>query len=183
MTYDFHGSWNEKSGVDAPLYDQNGSPEFSVHSCVENWLKGGAKKEKINIGFPFYGRSFLGAKHLYEPHEGNDETTWPEDEGIPQYYNIVKKMSSLTSVRDEQTMTQYAYGEKGMVSYDDERAICDKTEYAQDHGLNGYIIWELSGDLMPDLSTPLLDAANAKLLNPNIDCASPDGLRCSSCFF
>lgn len=87
-------------------------------------------------------------------------------------------MGGLTSVRDEQTMTQYAfYGASGwslpgMVSFDDERAICDKTEYAQEHNLGGYIIWELSGDLMPDLSTPLLDAANAKLINPNLDCAS-----------
>ena len=51
MTYDFHGSWNEKTGVNAPLYDQEDSPEFSVHGCVENWLEGGASKEKINIGF------------------------------------------------------------------------------------------------------------------------------------
>ena len=77
------------------------------------------------------------------------------------------KIDELTTVRDEQTMTQYAYGSTGMVSYDDERAICDKTEYAQVHDLNGYIIWELSGDLMPDLTTPLLDAANAKLLDPS----------------
>ena len=89
-------------------------------------------------------------------------------------YNIMDKMDELTSVRDEQTMTQYVYGSTGMVSFDDERAICDKTEYAQVHDLNGYIIWEISGDLMPDLSTPLLDAANAKLLNPDLDCASLD---------
>ena len=105
------------------------------------------------------------------------------------------------SVRDDQTMTQYMFGNTGMVSYDDERAICDKTEYAQVHNLNGYIIWEISGDLskshsfwycsdqsffqsfllmgitslllpVPDLSTPLLDAANAKLLNKDLDCAS-----------
>ena len=84
MTYDFHGSWNENTGVNAPLYDQNGSPEFSVHGCVENWVEGGAPKEKINIGWPFYGRSFLKAQHLYEPHEGNDESLWWMDEGVPQ---------------------------------------------------------------------------------------------------
>ena len=40
MTYDFHGSWNDKTGVNAPLYDQEGSPEFSVHGCVVNWMEG-----------------------------------------------------------------------------------------------------------------------------------------------
>ena len=89
-------------------------------------------------------------------------------------YNILKKMNEYTSVQDEQTMTQYSYGTTGMVSYDGERAIYDKTEYAQVHELNGYIIWELSGDLNDDLSTQLLDAANAKLLNPTMDCASLD---------
>ena len=61
--------------------------------------------------------------------------------------NILKKMNKCTSVWDEQTMTQYAYKSSGMVSYNDERAIYNKTEYVQIHELNGYIIWELSGDL------------------------------------
>ena len=62
-------------------------------------------------------------------------------------YNILKKMNEYASVWDEKTMTQYAYSSSGMVSYDDKRAICDKTKYAQVHGLNRYIIWELSGGL------------------------------------
>ena len=78
----------------------------------------------------------------------------------------------MTSVRDEQTKTQYAYGTSGMVSYDDERAICDKAAYAIDNGLNGVIIWELSGDLLENGETPLLDAGNAKFTDPSLDCAS-----------
>jgi len=72
-------------------------------------------------------------------------------------------MSQFTSARDPQTQTQYAFNANGFVSYDDPQAICDKTEYAIDHNLNGYIIWEISGDLLPDLSTPLLDATNDRL--------------------
>ena len=67
-------------------------------------------------------------------------------------------------------MTEYMYNSNGFVSYDDERAICDKTEYAMDNDLNGYIIWEISGDILSDLSTPLLDATNDRLNNPNIRC-------------
>jgi hypothetical protein len=85
-------------------------------------------------------------------------------------FNIKSKLSGFTSVRDEQTKTQYAYNDSGFVSYDDERAICDKTEYAMDNNLNGFIIWEISGDLMPDLSTPLLDATNNRLNKPDVRC-------------
>ena len=87
-------------------------------------------------------------------------------------YNIKGKLNSFTSVRDEQTKTGYAYNSIGFVSYDDERAICDKTEYALDHSLHGYIIWEISGDLMPDLSTPLLDATIRRLNTPDVRCDS-----------
>ena len=44
------GAWNPETGVNAPLYDQQGSPELSVHGCVKNWEAGGAPPEKINIG-------------------------------------------------------------------------------------------------------------------------------------
>jgi hypothetical protein len=85
-------------------------------------------------------------------------------------YNIASKISGFTSIRDEETKTQYAYNNFGFVSFDDERAICEKTEYAMDRNLNGYIIWEISGDLMPDLSTPLLDATNNRLNKTNARC-------------
>ncbi len=97
-------------------------------------------------------------------------------------FNIVKKLSGFTTVRDDRTKTQYAYSSAGLVSYDDERAICDKTEYAMEHALNGYIIWEISGDLLPDLSTPLLDAANDRLNRPGVTCDSKHGSSAAAAF-
>ena len=70
------------------------------------------------------------------------------------------------------TSTQFAYNNVGFLSYDDPRAICDKTEYAMDEDLNGYIIWEISGDLLPDLRTPLLDAMDDRLKHPGVRCKS-----------
>jgi len=183
MTYDYFGAWSPTTGANAPLYSQNwGPPEvarYSIDGCVKNWVEGGGSPNAINIGLPFYGRSYEKAKHLNETHTGKpDETNWWQDEGSPQYFNIVNKLPDLVSIRHELTKTQYAYNPKvvdnreigGMVSYDDEEAICDKTGYALEHELNGFIVWEMSGDLMDDYTTPLIDAVHAKLRDPALDC-------------
>jgi len=168
MTYDFHGTWDDKVGINAPLMDQPEdrfySPGYSVDGCVERWVEEGADRAKINIGLPFYGRSYGGATELYGDFDGPDGMNWWADQGQPQYYNILEKLPDMISLRDDVTKTQYAYFEKGgIVSFDDSQAICDKVEYAREKQLNGYIIWELSGDLTEDLLTPLLDVVNYKL--------------------
>ena len=90
----------------------------------------------------------------------------------------------MIQMRDNMGKTQYAYTKRddpklppggemlpeGLVSFDDERAICDKVHYAQQKSLNGFIIWEISGDLLEDLRTPLLDITNKKLGNPSFQC-------------
>jgi chitinase len=172
MTYDFHGSWEDKTGINSPLYDP-ADADLSVDGCVRNWMAAGAPRSKLNLGLPFYGRSYLGSgiTGKDQPFAGGaDALTWSDDEGTPQYFNIAKKINGFTSVRDEETMTQIAYDSNGYLSYDDERAICDKAEYAMNENLNGFIIWEISGDVMDDFSTPLLDAANNRLNNPDVTC-------------
>jgi chitinase len=175
MTYDLNGPWNSVTGVNAPLYYQGfGDMNLSVDSCVQIWKDGGAPPSKISLGLAFYGRSFAYASGLNTPHSGSDENNWSADDGLPQYFSIVEKLPAMTSVRHDVSKTPYAFfnNGNGFVSYDDERSICEKTEYAIDNGLNGFLIWELSSDLMPDLSTPLLDMVNSKLSNPNLNCAS-----------
>jgi len=172
MTYDFHGSWESITGVNAPLYYQGfGDTDFSLDACVQNWKAGGAPSSKI--GLAFYGRSFAYASGLNQPHQGADTNNWGDDEGSPQYFNIVDRLPAMTSVRHDVSKTQFAFFKNGngFVSYDDERSICEKTEYAIANGLKGFLIWELTGDLMQDLTTPLLDMVNAKVANPNINCA------------
>jgi hypothetical protein len=169
MTFDFHGTWSEVVGVNAPLYDQpadssDSQAGRSVNGCVERWLREGADKSKINIGLPFYGRSYGGATDLYASFDGPDALNFWADGGEPQYYSILDKMPNMTALRDDATKTQYAFFEAGgIVSFDDNEAICDKVEYAHEQELHGLIIWELSGDLTESLKTPLLDAVNYKL--------------------
>ncbi|KAL3775108.1 hypothetical protein ACHAW5_001511 [Stephanodiscus triporus] len=211
MSYDFHGSWDNVTGTNAPLYYQGfGNEEFNIDRCVENYVALGVPRGKINIGLPFYGRSFKFATSLNQKHGGSDVANWPEDDGTPQYFNIRKKLPHMMQVRDNKSKTQYAYishaeqeqqqqqqiqqilspggrriralaevtdtlaqsSPEGLVSFDDERAICDKVHYAQEKELGGFIVWEMSGDVLEDLSTPLLDVANMKLAHPSFECCT-----------
>ena len=100
---------------------------------------------KISLGLGFYGRSFAGASGLNQPFSGSDLNNWGSDEGIPQYYNIANQIEagSMTSVFHDESQTPYAYFNdgSGFVSYEDERSICKKTEFAIQNGLNGFLIW------------------------------------------
>jgi len=68
---------------------------------------------------------------------------------------------------------------EGLISFDDERAIFDKVNYAQEKNLGNFTIWECysmdiadapAGDVLEDLRTPLLDIINRKLANPSLKC-------------
>ena len=142
MSYDLHGAWDVLTGVNAPMFDQgwtDTTKRWSVHGCTEAYLEQGVAAEKINLGLPFYGRSFRKATGFKQVHEGADDVNYHLDEGSPQYFNIVKALGRMKTYRHEKTQTQYAVFEDtgGLVSYDDARAICDKVHYANERGIHG----------------------------------------------
>lgn len=54
--------------------------------------------------------------------------------------NIMDKIEDMTVVWDDQSATPYALtSDGGLVSYDDERSICLKTEYALKENLQGFV--------------------------------------------
>eukprot|EP00571_Detonula_confervacea_P004885 CAMPEP_0172318096 /NCGR_PEP_ID=MMETSP1058-20130122/33840_1 /TAXON_ID=83371 /ORGANISM="Detonula confervacea, Strain CCMP 353" /LENGTH=615 /DNA_ID=CAMNT_0013032827 /DNA_START=281 /DNA_END=2124 /DNA_ORIENTATION=+ len=179
LSFDFQGPWDHKVGINSPLFDPSGGEGNSVDSCVTKYTEGGAPKNKINIGLAFYGHSFRGGKYISDECTSNwagvcaDAQTWLEDGGSPQYHNIYQNMHEMSLSFDLQTMTPLASYDRGVVSFDDPRSICLKTEYAILNELNGLIIMELAADMLDDLSTPLLDAVNMKILQ-NINCGSEE---------
>jgi len=180
MSYDLHGAWDDLTGMNAPMFDQgwtDETPRWSVHGCVNNYVDRGVPLSKMNIGLPFYGRSFQGATGMKQFHGGADDINYHLDEGSPQYFNIVNELSRMTTYRHDNTQTQYAtFNTGGLVSYDDPRAICDKVAYANQRGMHGFLIWEISGDMIErenkKIITPLIDAVNEKIRNPSFDCSS-----------
>lgn len=57
MCYDYHGSWDNKTGHNAPLYAPMN--EASVEGSVDYYIEQGVPANKIVLGLPFYGRTFL----------------------------------------------------------------------------------------------------------------------------
>lgn len=184
MSFDLHNEKDAKTGVNSPLYDQtwDEEPGLSVDGCVTNYRQAGAYPGKISIGVPFYGKTYAYATELNTYHsktEGKgegftDQKNWPQDLGTPIFYNIVDKLNNgtLVSVRHEPTKTQYAYftDGSGLVSYDDQQSVCDKADYVNKELLGGLFFWEMTGDLMQNMETPLIDMINRKLTEINFDC-------------
>lgn len=63
MCYDYYGSWDKKVGYNSPLNSEN---DLNVDFSINYFLKLGAPAEKLIMGVPFYGRTFVGSNH-----EGN----------------------------------------------------------------------------------------------------------------
>ncbi len=74
MSYDFHGTWNDVVGPQAPLYDDGKDPELSdLYTTPEyqgvgyfntdwafHYLRGAVAAGRINIGVPYYTRGWRG---------------------------------------------------------------------------------------------------------------------------
>ena len=63
MTYDLHGTWDGFADHHAPLYERNHDwypyNTLTVDFAMNYWHEKGAPKDKLIMGVPFYGRSFL----------------------------------------------------------------------------------------------------------------------------
>jgi chitinase len=63
MTYDYHGTWDDYTGLNSPLYSRN-DPDFSnqtgdnwknANYSINYWISNGCPPEKINFGLAAYG--------------------------------------------------------------------------------------------------------------------------------
>jgi chitinase len=147
MTYDIHGTWDNYTDFNAPLYENNDITEhykWSVDSAVQAWAAAGFPLEKLMLGIPFYGYIFGSVNDydlgLYQPYNGaNSIPYWQvaeyylEDPDFIRYFHPESKVPWL-------------FNGSIFISYDDPESILDKANYIRENGLGGAMIWELSGD-------------------------------------
>ncbi|CAO1341949.1 unnamed protein product [Diamesa tonsa] len=152
MTYDLHGSWDGKTGINAPLYagsDQNEQLNINVYACVNYWISQGCPRKKIIVGIPTYGRSFT----LANPsHNGINAaitgggTAGPHtaEAGMLGYNEICR--NNWRRNWESQQKVPFAVNGDQWVGYDNVESVRIKCDYINLKGLGGAMFWSLETD-------------------------------------
>merc|ERR1712200_17581 len=190
MCYDYHGKWDKKTGHNAPLHPRPTEPVSDQGLNVAyswNYLKKlGAIPEKTVLGVPLYGRAYtlmnpnsnkMGAPAKQTAFQG----PFTREDGFLGYNEIcleaLDKEAPWTNVFEEHHMAPYMYRGDSWMSYDNERSIRLKSEYAYSEGLAGVMPWSIdTDDFNGDCGGPrfpLLRTINNALHMSSIESSAP----------
>ncbi len=150
MTYDLSGRWigphtwhNSSLKGNGDVVLRPGVPYPSVTSRLQRFLDGGVSPAKLSIGTAFYGFVWKGATGPAQDITDGKPVAVPYRNIADQYF------ASALHQWDSQADAPYLSidatdpAQRMFISYDDERLITDKVQFARSHGLGGIMIWEL----------------------------------------
>uniref|UniRef100_A0A0P5GMF6 chitinase n=1 Tax=Daphnia magna TaxID=35525 RepID=A0A0P5GMF6_9CRUS len=195
MNYDYHGSWETFTGLNAPLY---GNPAYdrtlensflNTNWTIHYWLSNGVPASKIILGMPLYGRGFQldnAANNGFYASAGNPIPAGPytQQAGTWGYNEICEKFKAeptWTVVRDACYQAPYAYKNNLWIGYDDEQSLRNKGRYIAAMNLGGALTWSIETDDFRGichgipfiLTKAIVDAMNGPTnLMPSNPCAS-----------
>jgi len=204
MCYDYHGKWDKKTGHNSPLMprpDETGNDlTLNVDYTLQYMIQLGATPEKTVLGVPFYGRaysllnpavndigapakkdiSFKGPYTREDGFLGYNEICLQQKQDVGQTWNVQW---------DEYYKAPFMFRGDQWLSYDNERSIQSKSEYAYDQGLAGVMVWSIDTDDFLGMCNgpkfPLLRTINHALhmreagISPRPDTGSGSAVRSS----
>ncbi|MET0262089.1 MAG: glycoside hydrolase family 18 protein, partial [Rariglobus sp.] len=177
MTYDLSGAWEgwvtwHNSALWTGGEKIPGSTrEFpGVDMKIREWLSAGIEPRRLGLGLAFYGYSWTGA-------DGPKQSIAGVKTRQLAYAEIMKTYFAPERFRwDERAAVPYlsvptdAKDGRAFITFDDERSLRLKIDYARKMKLGGAIIWELGSGWRPELPAgkrdPLLQAVKAAAVPP-----------------
>ncbi|KAK0406734.1 hypothetical protein QR680_018770 [Steinernema hermaphroditum] len=151
MAYDFHGSWEQQTGVNAPLRAKQGDP-FSLEVAANHYAKRGFPKTKIVIGVGTYGRGWtlssaanngLGAPTAGKSAKGD----FTGEAGFAAYYEICTYQKQGAKRHwDDLSKTPYLVKGNEWFTYDDVQSVNAKVDWLMKNGFAGAFTWSLDQD-------------------------------------
>lgn len=144
MAYDFYGPWTRVSGHHSQLmtpdypHDRESTPSGS--SAVTYLLDQKVPNEKILLGIPVYGRSFLGTTGAGQVHSGH-----AGEEGTFEYCDLPRPGAKEHVIG--KLGAAYCVGDDGgFVSYDNPETVQMKAKFAKNLPLAGLFYWTATAD-------------------------------------
>jgi chitinase len=179
MTYDFAGPWTDYAGHHAPLFPSSKQPKGGKRSAASTMSylvdERGLPADRLAVGIPLYGRGFA----VSEPYAPLKEPRGQGRNREGSFARLVRLRSEGWTRRwDDETKNPWliAPDRSSVIGYDDAESVAIKTRWALDRGFRGVFFWQIGGDLMPDGSNPLQEAARATWVKAGASGALAAGL-------
>ncbi|MBN3324876.1 CHIA chitinase, partial [Atractosteus spatula] len=188
MTYDFHGSWERQTGENSPLYkgpaDQGSYIYFNVDYAMNYWKSNGAPAQKLLVGFPTYGHTFVLANPsnngVGAPASGPGPAgTYTRQSGFWAYYEICTFLKQgATQAWDAPQDVPYAYSGNTWVGYDNVKSFQIKIDWLKQNNFGGAMVWSLdlddfSGTFCGQGKYPLINTLRSGLGTSSSGCTPP----------
>lgn len=174
MTYDMADNWEGwLSWHNSPLYGDSNSTPASVASSIKAYIGVGIPAGKLGLGVAFYGSCWNTPVSAPRQAAGTAQVIAGDQDmsykNIMTYYYDPNYAEYDTTAQAPYLSPSKAIGPFGctFVSYEDERSIAAKGEFARQNGLGGAIIWSLGEGYMPTATNPsgLLHATRNAILD------------------
>uniref|UniRef100_A0A8D2JVF8 Acidic mammalian chitinase n=1 Tax=Theropithecus gelada TaxID=9565 RepID=A0A8D2JVF8_THEGE len=190
MTYDLHGAWEGYTGENSPLYkyptdwQTRANPLPLQDYAINYWKDNGAPAEKLIVGFPAYGHTFL----LSNPsdHGIGAPTTGPgpagpytRESGFWAYYEICTFLKNgATEVWEANEDVPYAYKGNEWLGYDNTKSFQIKADWLKKNNFGGAMVWaidldDFTGTFCNEGKFPLITTLKDALGLQSTSCKTP----------
>jgi len=152
------GGWDSVSGHQANIYKSPSNPS-STPFCADDAITyyttaGQILPQKMVLGMPIYGRSFLNTDGPGKPYNGVGQVEKPAswEAGAWDYKALPR--AGATEQFDSNLIASWSYDpvKKMLITYDTPEAERRKSDYIKQKGLGGAMWWETSADKKEDQS-------------------------------
>jgi chitinase len=147
MAYDFHVAGPLAGHHSNLFFSENYNTEQSGDRAFQEYTQAGVPAEKLVLGIPFYGRSWI--------------MKTEDNHGINRPIESVSRAGGYTFVKDsiairpgfvrywdDKAKVPYLFNSKTkqLVSYDDEESVKIKCEYVKSKNMAGIMFWQYASD-------------------------------------